>query len=195
MKLLLFFFIYTNCILLKQNIGDLTHSLRQLKKKFAIQNETIVNLTKQIQLENNIQNEILKLNTTKDSKMKEKIIKRNLVDEYNEQQFPFEKIPLKFWPSFNTHITEYSFYQNMKFELKRKKDLENYIQRKIKEINTKMNHIHNMTNAIESALNTLNHLLSLSNSISNVTNVLKQSSNELKPKINKLINNNNPLLQ
>ena len=66
MKLLLLFFIYTNCILLKQNIGDLTHSLRQLKKKFAFQNETIANLTKQIQLENNIQNEMLKLNKTKD---------------------------------------------------------------------------------------------------------------------------------
>ena len=124
MKLLLLFFIYTNCILLKQNIGDLTHSLRQLKKKFAFQNETIANLTKQIQLENNIQNEMLKLNKTKDSTKKETIIKRNLVDEYNEQQFPFEKIPLKFWPSSNTHITEYSFYQNMIFELKRKKDLE-----------------------------------------------------------------------
>lgn len=194
MKLLLLFFIYTNCILLKQNIGDLTHSLRQLKKKFAFQNETIANLTKQIQLENNIQNEMLKLNKTKDSTKKEKIIKRNLVDEYNEQQFPFEKIPLKFWPSSNTHITEYSFYQNMIFELKRKKDLENYIQRKINEINTKMNHIHNMTNAIENDLNTMNHLLSLSNSITNTTHFLKQSSNELKPKINKLINFN-PLLE
>lgn len=194
MKLIFLFFIYTNCILLKQNIGDLTHSLRKLKQKLANQNETIFNLTKQIQLENNIYNEMKKLNNTNNSTKKVLMKKRNLVDEYNEQQFPFEKIPLKFWPSSNTHITEYSFYQNMKLELKRKKELEKYIQHKINEIKAKMNHIQNMTNTIENDFNTMNYLLSLSSTITNKTNLLKVSSNELKSKINKSININ-PLFQ
>ena len=189
MKLLLSIFILlfskSLCAFLKstnaQNeIIELTHQLLKLKKQIKFQNYTMNNLQKQIKLQTNLEKAMIQLNVSRYVKLPNCVNdSKTFIEKYEEIQFPFQHIPLKFWPKTETHITEYSFYQNMKFELQRKHKLEKYIENTIHKIRIKLDNIRKMTNSLNDDMKDLQNLI-------NQTNELEIKSKEMQKQVDTL---------
>lgn len=150
----------------KKDVIDLTHQLLKLKKQIKFQNYTIDNLQKQIKLQNNLETAMKQLNASTYVKLPNCVNdSKTFIEKYEEIQFPFQNIPLKFWPSTETHITEYSFYQNMKFELQRKNKLEKYIENTIHKIRIKLENIRKITNSLNDDMKNLHNLVNQANEL------------------------------
>lgn len=205
MKLLLSIFLLlfskSLCAFLKNEneqteIIELTHQLLKLQKQIKFQNYTMDSLQKQIKLQNNIEIAMKQLNASTYVKLPNCVNdSKTFIEKYEEIQFPFQNIPLKFWPSTETHITEYSFYQNMKFELQRKNKLEKYIENTIHKIRIKLDNIRKITNSLNDDMQNLQNLV-------NQTNELERKSKDMQKQVDILSkkskmyshNSNNPLV-